>query len=71
MANSDFGKAFDNLANQIGDEMHEAVAQQLADIARENGLTSADNIQLNVEGNDGTIDEARVRRRANEILAGG
>lgn len=67
--------AFEGLWSDISDSMHEQYAQATADAARENGLATADSIEIMVES-DSTdsrtaIDIDRVRRRANEILASG
>jgi hypothetical protein len=67
--------AFKGLWADISDSMHEQYAQATADAARENGLASADSIEITVES-DSTdprtaIDIDRVRRRANQILASG
>ncbi|WP_345752538.1 hypothetical protein [Microbacterium rhizophilus] len=67
--------AFKGLWSDISDSMHEQYAQATADTARENGLTTVDNIQITFES-DSTdprtaVDIDRVKRRANEILASG
>ncbi|MFF2493235.1 hypothetical protein [Agromyces sp. NPDC058064] len=53
------------------DEMYEEFAQSVAAAAREDGLRSADEVEIDTESDSPgfTIDIARVRRRANEILA--
>lgn len=57
------------------EEMHEEYAQGVADAAREAGLTSADDIEIQIEKRGETddprltIDVDRVRARANAILS--
>jgi len=54
----------------LGDDMHEELAQGLAEEARDAGV-SIDEIELEVEDPDGVgIDVERVRQRAREIVAG-
>lgn len=74
---------WDNLAREVESEMirtgldamHEEHAQGVAEAARAAGLSSADDVEIEITevGADGdtrlTIDVARVRRRANEILS--
>lgn len=72
----EFTSNFDQIAKQIiteaSDQMHEAMAQGVAQRAREEGLTSADSIQLELASDSDDpnlqIDTDRVRARANEIL---
>lgn len=75
----EFTNNFDQVAKQImaeaSDQMHEAMAQRVAERAREEGVSSADDIQLEVSSDSDEpelqIDAERVRARANEILAEG
>lgn len=64
-----------NIHTAMTDQVHEALAEQLAEKARELGLDSADTINLEIEtdsDSDGIqIDAGRVRARASEILAEG
>lgn len=64
----DFFSGFDA---QDGDGMIEMMAQEIAERARDAGLVSADSIPIDSGLELGTlpIDVARVRRRANDILA--
>ena len=61
------------LTEGVVDQMHEAMANGVAAKAREHGLSTADNIDLDLtsDSDDPTlqIDVERVRARANEILA--
>jgi len=71
----EFTNNFDQIAKHIIDEasdtMHEALAEQVAATARENGMSSADGIELEIsDDSEGHVDAERVRARANEILAG-
>lgn len=74
----EFTSNFDQIAKQImaeaSDRMHEAMAQGVAERAREEGMSTADNIQLELTSDSDDpelqIDADRVRARANEILAG-
>lgn len=63
-----------NVYETMSDQMHEAMAEGLAEKAREHGLSSADSIELDVSSDSESaelqIDAERVRARANEILAG-
>ena len=67
-----FGSFFDNVLKKASDDAHEHFAQKLAEKARENGMTSADDINLEVssDSEEFPIDGKRVKRRANEILNG-
>jgi hypothetical protein len=68
---SNFGDIGKNLRKAVSAKAEEGVAQKLAQLARSKGLTSADQVELNITGNDDgglDIDEARVRARANEII---
>jgi hypothetical protein len=56
-------------AEEDRNELHEQYAQGVADVAREEGLDSADDIEIDAEGIL-AIDIAWVRERANEILRG-
>ncbi|QCR40988.1 hypothetical protein C1N74_11585 [Microbacterium sp. SGAir0570] len=66
------GSFFDGVWGFVSDQVHEAAAQQIADVARSEGLQSADSVSIELEPTDDgvEIDVERVRRRANEILAG-
>ena len=70
-----FDDAFDSFERDVIDAMHEELAQGLADEMREMGRTDADGVELSTESDTDdpkyAIDAERVRRRANEILAGG
>jgi hypothetical protein len=72
---SNIDDAFDDFERQAVDAMHEQMAQGLADQMRDMGRTTADNVELDIESDTDDpkyrIDPERVRRRANEILAGG
>lgn len=67
---------FDGFEKKIYEEMsnrmHEAMAEGLAEKAREHGLSSADSIELDISSDSESaelqIDAERVRARANEIL---
>lgn len=67
-------EGFDGLWRDVADSMHEQYAQAVADAARENGLPTADDISIDVETDSSDskkrVDVERVRRRANQILAG-
>ncbi|MGC0368195.1 hypothetical protein [Microbacterium sp. SLBN-111] len=54
----------------ISDAMHEQMAQAVANAVREEGLTSADQVEISTETDDPSmpVDVARVRRRANQLL---
>lgn len=69
----EFTNNFDLVAKQImtevSDKMHEGLAQQLAEAARERGMSNADAIRLDSDEPGSDIDVERVRARANEILA--
>ncbi|NEN06339.1 hypothetical protein G3T36_10670 [Diaminobutyricibacter tongyongensis] len=59
----------DDIGDFLNGEGERLVAENLAQVARQNGQSNVDNIALELEGNDGTFDEARIRALANEILA--
>jgi hypothetical protein len=63
---------FGELDAQDGDGMIEMMAQEVAERARDAGLPSADDIEIDSGLALGPlpIDVERVRRRANDILAG-
>lgn len=65
--------AFAEFEREAMDQLYEGFAEQLAAIARENGQTNANEIELDLESDDPgfVIDGERVRRRANEILSDG
>lgn len=58
-----------DLAEEDRNEVHEGYAQDLARSAREEGLESADDIEIDPDGIL-AIDMAWVRERANAILRG-
>lgn len=76
---------WDDLAHDVENEivksgldaLHEEHAQGVADAAREAGLSTADDVVIEIEerGSGGdprlTINVDRVRRRANQILSDG
>lgn len=66
---------FDDIQRQAVDDAHEHFAQDLAATARANGMSTADQIEIEIESVPAEagweIDAERVRRRANEILATG
>lgn len=71
----EFMSNFDRIAAQIiddaSDTMHEALAEQVAATARENGMIIADGIELEIsDDSEGRVNAERVRARANQILAG-
>ncbi|WP_413320307.1 hypothetical protein AA0Z99_05745 [Agrococcus sp. 1P02AA] len=68
-----FDGMFDDVMRQASDDAHEEMARGLADTARGHGLKDADSIELDLRSNsvDSLIDAERVRRRANDLLAGG
>ena len=65
--------AFAEFEREAMDQLYEGFSEQLAAIARENGQTNANEIELDLESDDPgfVIDGERVRRRANEILRDG
>jgi hypothetical protein len=74
---SNFSSAFDGVERHVVDQMHEMMAQQLADKMRELGRENADAVDLQLESDtdnpkyqiDGERVRSRgVRSRANEIL---
>lgn len=67
------GDGLGEFERQALDAFYEDMAQEVAQGARDNGLSSADSIELETTSDDPTfvVDEARVKRRANEILAAG
>jgi hypothetical protein len=71
---SDFDDAFKKFEQNALDQMHEAMAQGLAEQMRELDRDNADAVDLKLESDTDDprfqIDGERVRRRANEILAG-
>jgi hypothetical protein len=71
---SDFDDAFKKFEQNALDQMHEAMAQGLAEQMRELDRDNADAVDLKLETDTDDprfqIDGERVRRRANEILAG-
>ena len=72
---SDLDGMFDDIQRQAVDDAHELFAQDVAATARENGLATADEIDIDIESRPAEpgweIDPERVRRRANEIPAAG
>lgn len=58
------------IMKSISDEMHEQYAQAVPDAVREEGLESADQVNISTDkmDRDMPIDIARVKRRANQIL---
>ncbi|MDI9889958.1 hypothetical protein [Microbacterium sp. IEGM 1404] len=58
------------IMREISDAMHEQMAQAVADAVREEGLASADQVEISTETDDPSmpVDVARVRRRANQLL---
>lgn len=58
-----------DFSDEVRNELHEQYAQGLAETAREEGLDSADDIEIDADGVL-AIDIAWVRERANEILRG-
>lgn len=68
----DFAK---KLHQTLSDQLHEAMAQRLAEKARELGLNSTDSIRFEIasedEASDFQIDADRVCSRADAILAEG
>ncbi|WP_306894560.1 hypothetical protein [Agromyces albus] len=69
MAN-DWDDLADALEREAIDAVYEETAQGIAKTAREAGLTSADGVELDIHSDTGEkLDYARLRRRANQILA--
>jgi hypothetical protein len=71
---NNFDNAFNDIERDAVNQMHETLAQGLAENMRELGRTDADAVVLELESDTDDprfqIDGERVRRRANEILAG-
>lgn len=67
LGHSDF---FSTAMRAASDDVHEAMAQEVAAVAVEEGLGSADSISIQAQSDAAElpIDVERVRRRANEIL---
>lgn len=59
-----------DLRRQVNRATEEGLAEQLAEHARTNGLSDVSTIELTLTGDEElTIDKARVRTLADEILA--
>jgi hypothetical protein len=65
---------FEGVEQYVVDQMHEAMAQGLADKMRELNRDNANDVELDLQTDTDNpqyqIDGERVRKRANEILAG-
>jgi hypothetical protein len=61
---------FDNVMQEASDQIHESLAEEVATKVRAAGLTTADDVELDIESDEIEIDYERVRARANEILRG-
>lgn len=59
----------DDLAAAVTRGAEEALAETMAEEARENGVTDVSEIDLHVSGDEGTIDRERVLRLVQEKLA--
>lgn len=66
-----FDNLFDDFNKMASDDAMDAIASDLAATARENNMSSVDDIELNIEGatSDIPLDEQTIRARANKILA--
>lgn len=71
---SNINGALDGFVKDAVEQMHESMAQGLAEQMRELNRDSADGVVLDVATDTDDlrfqVDAERVRRRANEILAG-
>ncbi|MBF4565418.1 hypothetical protein [Plantibacter sp. VKM Ac-2876] len=58
---------FDDVQNMLNNQLVESLAEKIASIARERGLTTTESININAEEG---VDVEAVRKRAEEILKG-
>lgn len=65
--------AFGGLWGDLGDAAADAYAKEVAKVARDEGLKSADSIQIEIDESAAKLGVSAddVRRRANAILAAG
>lgn len=71
MSASGFGDAVNDLKSMFMDTTYEAVAETVAARLREQGLTTADGVdlELSTDADEVQLDVERVRARVNEMLA--
>lgn len=67
MAN-DFDNLFDGVASDVHAAAIDGLAEEIANVARENGMTSTANIEIDASELQG-FDVDAIRRRADEMLA--